>query len=144
MHQHTMKQFSLACCLLATAAFFGSVLVVLLALTGTPPASLRLAAASIMILTLVLQVAFVLAQLSRAGRTPVNLRVFGPDALVFVLIGVGMPGVLWSRLALIAGTPMNLVMPGFVSPIVVGAILLVGRQIQQHRLRGRGDHVSAS
>jgi len=143
MQQQTMRQFTLACCILGTAVFFGAASVRALGLIGVPATSLKLASSSIMILTLVLQLAFVIAQLSPAGRAPVPLRGFGSDAWPSVLIATGMPAVFWHNLAGFAGSPINLIMPGFVTPMVTMVLFLGGREIQQRTLRNRSERGQA-
>jgi hypothetical protein len=135
MRQHTMRQFTLACCILGTAIFFGSLAVVGLGLTGTPAATLTLAATSIMILTLVLQLAFIVAQLFASGRAAVPIEYFGADAWPTIIVATGMPGVFWHNLATLAAPPVNLIMPGFVTPLFTVVLLLFARQIQQRNDR---------
>ena len=139
MRQPFMRQFTIACLFLAAMIFFGSIIVPILSATGTARASLKGAAASIMVITLLLQLAFVLAQLLPAGREAVPMRGFGFDAWLTVIVATSMPGVLWSSLGALAGAPVNLLMPGFVTPAAISLILLIGRQMQQRNIRGFSD-----
>jgi hypothetical protein len=139
MRQQPMRQFTITCLILSVAAFLGSIIVAVLGATSTAPATLRIPAISIMIITLLLPLAFVVAQLFPAGREPVRVRGFGHDAWASVIVFTAMPGVLWSRLGALAGAPVNLLMPGFVTPLVISVILLLGRQVQQRNIRGFSD-----
>lgn len=139
MRQQTMRQFTIACLILGVTVFLGSLAVPLLAATGTPPASLKLAASSIMIITLLLPLAFVLAQLVPEGRVGVPVKGFGLDAWISVITFTTVPGVMWSRLGALAGAPINLLMPGFVTPLIIAVILLFGRQHQLRNIRGVSD-----
>jgi hypothetical protein len=134
-----MWQFTITCLILSVATFLGSIIVAILGATGTAPATLRIPAISIMIITLLLPLAFVVAQLFPSGREPVPVSGFGHDAWASVIVFTAMPGVLWSRLGALAGAPVNLLMPGFVTPLVISVILLLGRQVQQRNIRGFSD-----
>ena len=139
MRHNPMRQFTLACSILGAAIFLGTFVVVGLSLTRTTPGTLTGAATTIMIVTLVLQLAFVLAQLFPAGRMAIPARFYGPDAWFTVIILTGLPGVFWHRLADLAGTPMTLIMPGFVTPLVISVLLMIARQIQQRNFRSFAD-----
>ena len=143
MQQQAMRQLTITCLILGIAIFFGSIIVAVLGATGTAPAALRIPAISIMVITLLLPLAFVLAQLFPAGREPVPVRGFGFDAWSSVIVFTGMPGVVWTRLGVLAGPPVNLLMPGFVTPLVISTILLLGRQIQQRNIRGLSNRSMA-
>ena len=136
MRQHIMRQFTISCLVAGVAVFLGSLIVPLLAAMGTlPPASLRLAASGIMIITLLLPLAFVAAQFVPEGRAGVPVKGFGVDAWISVITFTTMPGVMWYRLGDLAGRPVNLLMPGFVTPLIIAVIMLFGRQRQLRNTR---------
>ena len=139
MRQQIMRQFVIACLILGVTVFLGSLVVPLLAATGTPPASLKLAASSIMIITLLLPLAFILAQFVPEGRVGLPVKGFGSDAWLGVITFTTVPGVNWSRLGSLAGAPINLLMPGFATPLIIALILLAGRQHQLRNIRGLSD-----
>ena len=142
MRQHTMRRYTITCLILGVAVFFGSIIVPVLAATGTAPASLKVAAISIMIVTLLLPVAFVVAQMFPVGREPIAVRGFGHDAWLTVIVATAMPGVAWTRLGALAGRPVNLIMPGLVTPVVIAVIFLFARQLQQRNIRGLAERAA--
>ena len=127
-------------CVLAAAVFVGGPLTSALALTGTPVTTLRTPAATIMLTTLLIQLAFILSQLSPVARAAIPVKGFGNDAWLTVIIATMMPGVVWSRLGDLAGAPVNLIMPGFVTPIVTAVLFVLGRQRQQRMLSVNYEH----
>ena len=94
---------------------------------------IAVAATSVMILTLGLQVGFVAVQMFPDGRTPIAIRMMGPDAWLTVLILTALPGVLWHNLAALAFPPMPLIMPGYTTPLLNVVLLLIARRLQQWR-----------
>ena len=101
--RHTiMRQFTVACLALGLAVFLGSIAVSILNWNGTAAALGAPAATATMIITLALQLAFVLLQLVPEGRQLVNVRFFGPDAWLSIISFTLMPGVAWHTLGEIA------------------------------------------
>ena len=97
---------------------------------------IAVAATTVMILTLALQIAFVTVQTFQDGRTPIAIRVMGPDAWLTVLILTALPGVLWHHLAALALPPMQLLMPSYVTPLFNVVLLIAVRELQKRRSAG--------
>lgn len=134
MRQNLMRQFTIVCLVVALAEWFGSLAVAGLVWTGHSPQS-TIVPTAIMIASLAIQVAFVIAQMLPEGRSLVTIRYFGPDAWYATIILNMMPGVFWHLLAGVAAPSMRMIMPGFVTPVVTGLLLMIGRLIQQRNYR---------
>ena len=100
---------------------------------GVSGGVIAVAATIAMILTLALQVAFVAVQACQGGRTPVAIRTMGPDAWFTILVLTAVPGALWHNLAAVAIPPMQLILPGYVTPLFNIVLLLAVRELQQRR-----------
>jgi hypothetical protein len=142
MPSQAMRSLVRACCIVAIAAFFGTIGIVILGWLGVPATSLRIAAATIMVLTLILQLAFVIAQMFASGRAPIPIQHLGTDAWMFVIVASGVPGAFWSNLAAFAGRPLDLIMPGFATPLFNAVLFTFARMLQQrsHRDLASGSH----
>jgi hypothetical protein len=88
-----------------------------------------------MIATLTVQLTFVLMQMTPNGRAMVAVPGLGHDGWFFVIASTLLPGALWSNLAAQAAPFMRLIMPGLTTPAVVALLLLIGRGVQQRRMR---------
>jgi hypothetical protein len=106
--------------------------------SGRSGSFITAAATVAMIATLMLQATFVVVQLFANGRAMIPLRWLGPDGWFVVIASTAIPGVLWPNMAAMAVSSMRVVMPGFVTPLVVCVLLLFGRTVQQRRLRAPG------
>ena len=104
-----------------------------LGMSGMP---IAFAATTVMILTLALQVAFVAVQAFQEGRAPVAIRTMGSDAWFTILVFTAIPGVLWHNLAALAFPPMQLVLPGYITPVFNVVLLLIVRELRQRRGAG--------
>lgn len=134
--RHTiMRQFTVACLALGLAVFLGSLAVSVMNWSGTAAAIGAPTATAIMIVTLALQLVFVLLQTVPDGRRLVNIRYFGPDAWLSIISFTLMPGVAWHTLGAIATPFMRTVMPGLATPVLTAALLMLGRLIQQRNYR---------
>jgi hypothetical protein len=89
----------------------------------------------VMIATLALQLAFIIVQMIPGGRAMVAVPGLGYDGWFFAIVSTVLPGVLWSNLAAQAAPFMRLIMPGFTTPAMIALLLMVGRGVQQRRLR---------
>jgi hypothetical protein len=129
--------------MLGIVAFFVTIGVVVLGWLGVS-SSLRLPAASVMVVTLFLQLAFILAQLFASGRVAIPVKNLSSDAWFFVIAASGVPGIFWANLAQFAGRPMDLVMPGFATPAINAVLFMFARKIQLRKQRQLVDGSSAA
>lgn len=131
---HTMfRRIAVAATVLGLLVNAGAPAILLGAWLGISGPIIALAATGVMIVTLGLQIAYVAVQAFAGGRTPIPVRAMGPDAWLVVIILTALPGVLWHRLAALALAPMQLIMPGFVTPLVNVLLLVLAREILQRR-----------
>lgn len=113
--------------------FLAAPAILLCSWVGMSGGVIAVAATTEMVLTLALQISFVAVQAFQDGRTPVAIRMMGPDAWLTVLVLTALPGVLWHYLAALALPPMQLIMPGYVTPLFNVVLLMVVRMLQQRR-----------
>lgn len=130
-----LRQFTITCFALATAAFLGALTISACTWLGITPPAARPAATAIMIATLGLQVAFALVQLVPEGRQLTNVRFAGPDAWFTIITFTLMPGVAWHYLSTLAAPFMQGIMSGLATPALTGLLLMIGRLIQQRNYR---------
>ena len=133
MSHPVLRRIALLATVLALINIVGAPTILLCSWLGISGTSIAVAATSVMILTLALQVGFVAVQMFPDGRTPIAIRIMGPDAWVTVLIMTALPGVLWHYLAALAFPPMSLIMPGYMTPLFNVVLLLIARGLQQWR-----------
>ena len=100
---------------------------------GTPFVST--AATVVMVATLALLATFVVVQLFPNGRAHVPVLTATNDGWTLTIMSTMVPGALWHPLGDLAGSPMNLIMSGFATPLFLSLFLVVGRQLQLRRLR---------
>jgi hypothetical protein len=136
MSHLTFRRIALLATVLGIIANLGAPAILLCSWLGMSDAFIAVGATSVMILTLALQIAFVAMQAFQNGRTPIPVRMMGPDAWLTVIILTALPGVLWHRLAALALPPMQLIMPGYVTPLVNVVLLVLVREAQQRRSAG--------
>ena len=135
MRSILMRQFTIACLALGLAVFLGSIAVSVAYWSGSTTAIAAPVGTAIMIVTLALQLAFVLLQTIPEGRHLVSVRYFGPDVWLSIISFTLMPGVAWHALGTIAAPFMRGIMPGYMTPVVTAALLMTGRIIQQRNYR---------
>ena len=133
MHHSALHRIALLATGLALINFVGAPAILLCSWLGLSGTFLVIAATTVMVLTLALQIGYVVLQIFPQGRTPVAIPVMGPDAWLTVLISTALPGVLWHYLAALALPPMQLIMPSFVTPVFNVVLLLLARELQQRR-----------
>ena len=133
MDARAFRQIALLASILAAITNLGAPAVLGLSWMGMSSPSVAIAATTVMIMTLVLQVAFVVLQMFPGGRTPIAIRMMGHDAWLAIVVLTTLPGVLWHYLAAIALPPMQLVMPGFMTPLGNVVLLVIARELQQRR-----------
>ncbi len=133
MDSRAFRQIALVASILAAITNLGAPVVLGLAWRGVSGTPIAIAATTVMILTLALQLAFVVLQMFPGGRTPIVIRTMGHDAWLAIIILTALPGVLWHYLAAIALPPMQLVMPGFMTPLGNVVLLVIARELQQRR-----------
>src|SRR4051812_16565284 len=135
MRQIIMRQFTITCLVLAFAVFLGSLVISAFFWFAVPTPDVRIAATAIMIVTLALQLAFVLTQLITEGRQLVNVRFARPDAWLTIITFTTMPGVAWHHLAPLAAPFMQGILTGYATPALNAVLLVIGRLIQQRNYR---------
>ena len=135
MRYSIMRQFTLACLALSLAVFLASLAIEVMRFSGSAAAFGAPAATAVMIITLALQLSFVLLQVIPEGRQLVNARYFGPDVWLTIVTFTLMPGVAWHTLGGLSAPFMRSVMPGMATPAVTGTLLMLGRIIQQRNYR---------
>lgn len=135
MRSNLMRQFTLLCLAAGVAVFLGSLAAGATYWSGHAAILAAPVATAIMVLTLGLQVAFVLLQTVPEGRTLVNVRFFGPDAWLSIISFTLMPGVVWHILGTTASPFMRGIMSGYMTPVITAALLMIGRIIQQRNYR---------
>ncbi len=133
MSHPALHRIALSATILGLLNFVGTPAVLLYSWLGLSTTFSAVAATSVMILTLVLQIGYVAMQTFADGRTPVAIRMMGPDAWLAVLILTSLPGVLWHTLAALALPPMQLIMPGYVTPVFNVLLLLLARELRHRR-----------
>lgn len=92
-------------------------------------------ASAAMIVTLALQAIYLVVQLAPNGRAHVPVLTKTDDGWMIAILCTALPGVLWHNLGALAGHPLDQIMPGFVTPLLVSALLLIGRLVQLRRVR---------
>ena len=136
MSHPVFQRIALLATVLGLVNFVAAPTVLICAWSGMSGRSIGVAATTVMVLTLALQIAFVAMQAFQGGRTPIAIRMMGPDAWYTVLVLTALPGVLWHSLAVLALQPMQLIMPSYVTPLF-NVVLLVGvRELQRRRSDG--------
>lgn len=136
MRQQLMRQFTIACLVIALVMWFGTLAVAGLVWYGAlVPSTPVVAATTIMVVTLGLQLAFIITQMLPEGRTLISVRFCGPDAWFLIISATLLPGALWHLLAGVAAPFMQGIMSGFATPVLTAALLMIGRLIQQRNYR---------
>lgn len=135
MRQNFMRQFTIVCLVLGLAVWLGPPVIAALDWAGVPKAFLGTAATTIMVVTLAVQLAFLLTQMLPEGRQLIPIRFLGPDAWFAITTATMMPGVLWHYLAGLAAPFMRGIMPGFVTPALTALLFMIGRLVQQDNYR---------
>jgi len=135
MRHMIFRQFTIVCVAIAFAAWFGAIAIAGLAWSGIAAQGMSVTATAIMIVTLVLQLAFVLTQMLPEGRTLIKLRFCGPDAWFMVLSLTLVPGALWQLLSRLATPLGNALSFGFALPLFTSVVFMIARQIQQRAYR---------
>ena len=133
MSHPVFRQIALLATVLGWLNFVAAPAILVCSWLGVSGGVIAVAATIAMILTLALQIAFVTVQAFQDGRTPVAIRTMGPDAWFGILVVGALPGVLWHNLAAVAIPPMQLIMPGYVTPLFNIVLLLAAREYQQRR-----------
>jgi hypothetical protein len=136
MTYSTARRIALVATVLGIISNLGAPTILLCSWIGMSGPFIALGATSVMILTLALQIAFVTVQAFPNGRTPIPIQMMGQDAWLTVIILTALPGVLWHYLAALALPPMQLIMPGYVTPLVNVVLLVIVRAAQQRRSAG--------
>ncbi|CAN5398005.1 hypothetical protein BH09GEM1_BH09GEM1_27920 [soil metagenome] len=135
MRQNFMRQFTIVCLALGLAVWLGPLVIAALDWRGVPKPSLVAAATTIMVVTLAVQLAFLVTQVLPEGRQLVRIRFFGPDAWFAIITSTMMPGVLWHYLGGLAAPFMRGIMPGFVTPVLIAVLFMIARLVQQNSYR---------
>lgn len=135
MRHHIMRKFTLVCLGIGLVAFFGSAVVVGFYWFGITAPGIMPLATTVMILTLALQLAFIMTQLVPEGRQLVDMRFFGPDVWMSILSLTIMPGVLWHHISAFAATFMQGIMPGYATPALNALLFMIARLVQQRNYR---------
>ncbi len=91
------------------------------------------AATTLMVVTLGLQLLYIVMPMIPNGRTVVSVGRFGPDGMLWIIMSTMLPGVVWHYLAGLAASPMRYLMTGFVTPLYLSTALLVAYVWQQRR-----------
>ena len=133
MDSRTFRQIALLASILAALTNLGAPAVLGLAWMGMSGTPIAIAATTVMILTLALQLAFVVLQMFPGGRAPIAIRTMGHDAWLTIIVLTALPGVLWHYLAAIALPPMQLVMPGFMTPLGNVVLFMIARELYLRR-----------
>ena len=133
MDSRTFRQIALMASILAAITNLGAPAVLGLSWMGMSGPPIAIAATAVMILTLALQIAFVVLQTFPGGRTPIAIRTMGHDAWITIIVLTALPGVLWHYLAAIALPPMQLIMPGFITPLANVVLFVIARELYHRR-----------
>ena len=136
MSHSVVRRIALSATILALINNVAAPTVLLCSWLGLSGISIAVAATTVMILTLALQVAFVAVQAFQDGRAPVAIRTMGTDAWFTILVLTAVPGVLWHNLAALAFPPMQLVLPGYITPVFNVVLLIFVRELRQRRDAG--------
>jgi len=139
--RYDMKQKTVQCIVWAASIIGLAVDVVALVIVASAWSGLSVSGAfvtttatAVMIATLVLQATFVIVQLFPNGRATVPVGALGPDGWSYVIISTAIPGALWHDLGALADPFMRVIMPGFITPLFISLLLLIGRVMQQRRM----------
>ena len=135
MRQDFMRQFTMLCLALGLAVLLGPLVIAAVDWAGVSTASLGTAATTIMVVTLAVQLAFLVTQVLPEGRQLIRVRFLGPDAWFATITCTMMPGVLWHYLAGLSAPFMRGIMPGFVTPALTALVFMIGRLVQQNNYR---------
>ena len=133
MDSRAFRQIALMASIIAAITNLGAPAVLGLSWMGMSGPPIAIAATTVMILTLALQVAFVVLQIFPGGRTPIAIRMMGHDAWITIIVLTALPGVLWHYLAAIALPPMQLIMPGFITPLANVVLFVIARELYHRR-----------
>jgi hypothetical protein len=136
MSDPVFRRIALTASILALMNAVAVLAIVFFKWTGSSGAVSAIVATGVMILTLGLQIVFVAVQAFRNGRRPIAIRGMGYDAWYAVLVMTAIPGAVWNVLASVALPPMQLIMPNVVTPLFNVLLLLIVRELQQHRSTG--------
>lgn len=133
MRHPTFRRIALLASVLGLINNVAAPTILLCSWLGASGRVIAVSATAEMVLTLALQIGFVAVQAFQDGRTPVAIRMMGPDAWLTVLVLTALPGVLWHYLAALAFPPMQLIMPSYVTPLFNVLLLMIVRMVQQRR-----------
>ncbi|MDQ2667862.1 MAG: hypothetical protein M3Z05_17865 [Gemmatimonadota bacterium] len=135
MRQIMMRRFTVVCLVLGFAVWLAPLAIAALDWAGSPTSSLASAATTTMLVTVAVQLAFIVAQTFPEGRQLIRIRFLGPDAWLAIVTFTMMPGVLWHYLAGLSAPFMRGVMPGFLTPAITALLFMIARLIQQGNYR---------
>ncbi|MEO8619587.1 MAG: hypothetical protein ABI625_00900 [bacterium] len=110
-----------------------SLVVMIFAVMERSSALMPFGATATMVVTITLQVAFLAIQAFPNGRAPIAIRGMGPDAWNTVVVMTAIPGAAWHQLAAVAAPPMQLIMPGYVTPLFNAVLFMFVRELQKRR-----------
>jgi hypothetical protein len=133
MSHPTLRRIALLASVLAFVISVYSLVVLIYAVMERSSALMPLAATAVMVLTLALQVVFLAVQAFPNGRAPIAIRGMGPDAWNTVIVMTAIPGAAWHQLAAVAFPPMQLIMPGYVTPLFNAVLFMFVRELQKRR-----------
>lgn len=136
MSHPVFRRIALAASILALANVAAVLAILVCSWMGLGGAFVAVAATSVMILTLALQIASVAVQAFHDGRVPIAIRGMGHDAWFTVLILTAIPGALWHSVAALAFPPMQLIMPNQVTPLFNVLLLVIVREHRHRRSTG--------
>ena len=134
MQERSFRRITAGTVVVATTVWVASMALFICRILRIGNPSIAIAASAVMIMTILLQVVYVLVQGTISnGRTPVRVRFLGPDAWLMILLSTALPGVLWQPLGELALPPMRLVMPGYFTPLGVVLLLLIAVTLRPSR-----------
>jgi hypothetical protein len=133
MNYPALRRIALLASVLALITSVVSIVVAISSWMGMSSVLTPVAATTAMVLTLALQFAFLALQAFRNGRAPIAIRTMGPDAWNTVVVMTAIPGAVWHQLAAVAPSPMQLIMPGFVTPLFNVPLFVILRELQKRR-----------
>jgi len=133
MSHPTLRRIALFSSVLALIISVYSLVVIVYALMERSNVLPPIAATAAMVLTLALQVVFLALQAFPNGRAPIAISGMGPDAWNTVIVMTAIPGAAWHQLAAVASPPMQLIMPGYVTPLFNAVLFMFVRELQKRR-----------
>ena len=133
MSHSTFRRIAIVATVLALITSVATLAIVISSWMGMTNRSTPIAATATMVLTLGLQFTFLAIQAFRNGRAPIAIKTMGPDAWNTVVVMTAIPGAVWHQLAALALPPMQLIMPGYMTPLFNALLLMVVRELQKRR-----------